>query len=548
MSSREQDWNAATGLLGRTGVNRRQAMAGMIGAASLLSAPAIRTARAADPSTLRIVLSAALRVIDPVFQNAYPVRNHGYIVFDTLFGVDDKYKPHPQMVKDYTVSGDKLTYTFTLRDGLKFHDGSPVTSADCIASIRRWAKRDTMGRILIDFVKDMVAVNDKTFQMVLSEPYGMVLDSLGKPGTYVPFIMPKRLADLPADQPVPEVVGSGPFRFVASEFQPGVKAVYERFKDYVPRSEPPVWTSGGKHARVDRIEWIGMPDPQTAANALINGEIDFFESPPFDMIDILSKSPNVKVEDIMQVGYNGVMYMNWLHPPFNNHKIRQAMQAVISQKEVLEAQVGDPRFYQTCSAMFVCGSPLATDAGAPPPDKVDQARARQLLKEGGYAGEKVVILRATDLAVLAPVPLVTAQALRSIGMNVEVQSMDVQTLFTRRGNQGPVSQGGWSIYNGIWQSVDVLNPITNAGVNGRGRDGGWFGWAEDAELVSMRNTFIREADDTKRKEIATAIQKRAYDVVSYIPTGKFNLPYAFRDNVKGLMNGPGPVFWNVSKA
>jgi peptide/nickel transport system substrate-binding protein len=335
---------------------------------------------------------------------------------------------------------------------------------------------------------------------------------------------------------------------VTSEFQPGVKAVYERFKDYIPRSEPSSWTSGGKHARVERIEWVAMPDAQTATNALINGEIDFFESPPFDMLDILRKSNGVKIEDVMQIGYNGVMYMNWLQPPFDNLKIRQALQAVISQKDVLDAQVGDPRFYSLCPAMFVCGSPLATDVGAPPLDKPDPARARQLLQEGGYKGEKVVILQATDLALLMPVPLVTAQALRSIGMNVELQSMDVQTLFTRRANQGPVGQGGWSIYNGIWQSVDVLNPITNAGVNARGRDGGWFGWAQDSEIVAMREKFIREPDDTKRKELAIAIQKRAYEVVTYIPTGKFNQPYAFRDTLKGLVTGPGPVFWNVSKA
>lgn len=507
-----------------------------------LAVPA--TAQDADTS-LKIVLSTALRVIDPIFQNAYPVRNHGYLVFDTLFGVDDKYQPHPQMVKDWTVSDDKLTYTFTLRDGLLFHDGAPVTSEDCIASIKRWGARDTMGRILMDFVSGMTAVDDKTFTMVLKEPYGMVLDSLAKPGTYVPFIMPKRLADTPADQQITEAIGSGPFRFVASEFQPGVLAVYEKFADYVPREEAPVWTSGGKVANVDRIEWMAMPDAQTAANALMNGEIDFLEMPPLDMLPILKETDGVKVEDVMQIGYNNTVYPNWLNPPFNNQKIRQALLLAVSQEDVLAAQVGDPEFYQSCKAMFVCDSPYATDVGAPAGPDIE--KAKELLKEGGYNGEKVVILQASDIAMHGAVSPVVAQALRTIGMNVEIQPMDIQTLFTRRGIQAPIEENGWSIYNGYWQSVDILNPITNVGVNGRGKDGGWFGWHEDARLVELRNAFIREPDEAKRKAIVEEIQTRAYDLVTFVPLGKFNAPYAFRDNVTGLVNGPGPVFWNVSK-
>lgn len=502
--------------------------------------------QAPDKKTLKIVLSASLRVVDPIFQSAYPVRNHGYLVYDTLFGVDDQYRPHPQMVKEWTVSDDKLLYTFTLREGLKFHDGKPVTSEDVVASIKRWGSRDLSGLTLMEFTQELAAVNDRTFTLKLKEPYGLVLQSLGKPSTYVPFIMPKRLADTPSNQPVTEVVGSGPFRFIASEFQPGVKAVYEKFADYIPRSEPPVWNSGGKVAHVDRIEWVNMPEPQTAANALINGEVDFVESPPFDLLPLLQSSKGVKVEDILQVGGIGVMYPNWLNPPFNKVEIRKALLYAIGQEDVLAAQIGDAKYYRECKAMFVCGTPLATDAGAP--ERLpDYEKAKQFLKDGGYKGEKVVILQATDIAVLSPVALITAQALRRIGMTVEVQSMDVQTVFARRGIQAPVENGGWSIYNGYTQSVQSVDPIINVGVNGRGRNGGWFGWHESADLVRMRGEFMRETDEGKRKQIAGNIQKLAYDLVTYVPTGMFDLPYAFRDNLKGLVKGPGPVFWNVRK-
>src|SRR5947209_10508968 len=214
--------------------------------ASTFGAP--QNAAAQDKKVLRVVMHSGLRITDPIITTAYIARNHGYMIYDTLFATDENFNLQRQMVKDYSVSDDKLTYTFTLRDGLKFHDGAPVTSADCIASIQRWGKRDGMGQKLMDFTKELSAVDDKTFKLILTEPYGLVLASLGKPSSNVPFIMPKRMADTPADKNVPEEIGSGPFRFVASEFQPGLKVVYEKNADYLPRSEPPSWLAGCRFA------------------------------------------------------------------------------------------------------------------------------------------------------------------------------------------------------------------------------------------------------------------------------------------------------------
>jgi peptide/nickel transport system substrate-binding protein len=334
---------------------------------------------------------------------------------------------------------------------------------------------------------------------------------------------------------------------VASEFQPGVRVVYEKNRDYVPRAEPPNWLSGGKVVKVDRVEWINMPDPQTAANALINNEIDFIESPPFTLLPMLSKADHVKVEDLRQVGYQGNMQLNWLQPPLNNQKVRQAVLAAVYQGDYLQAQVGDPKYYKICGAMFTCDSPFATEVGATQTKPADLARARQLLKEGGYDGAPVVILQPTDVELHSAVPLITAQALRSIGMNVVVASTDQQTLFARRANQGPPSQGGWSISQGAWQDVDILTPAVHGSVNARGKRGAYFGWPEDAEIERMRDAFSRETDPAKQKELATAIQKRAYEVVVYIPTGEWHVPFAFRDSLTGLVGGPGLVFWGVNK-
>src|ERR1700750_95899 len=233
--------------------------------------------------TITAVMHSDLRLLDPIITTGYIQRDYGYMVYDPLLATDANFKIQPQMA-EWKVSDDKLTYTFTLRDGLKWHDGTPVTAEDCVASLKRWGKRDGMGQKLMDFTARSEATDAKPITLKRKEPYGFVLETIGKPSSVVPFMMPKRVAETPADQQIADQTGSGPFKFVKSEFQPGVKAVFEKNADYVPRKEPSSWTAGGKVVKVDRVEWITMPDAQTAANALQSGDIDFIENPPFELL------------------------------------------------------------------------------------------------------------------------------------------------------------------------------------------------------------------------------------------------------------------------
>ena len=185
--------------------------------------------------TLRAVLHADVRTLDPFWTTQTIAGIHGMLVYDTLFGNDDNLDPKPQMVDKYEVSADKLTYTFTLRDGLKFHDGSPVTTKDVIASLKRWAARDNAGQRLYSFVDRVEAVDGKTFRMVLNKPYGMVLESLGKSGTSVAVIMREQDALTDPQQQIKEAIGSGPFKFAKDEWVPGSKTVYLKNPDYVTR-------------------------------------------------------------------------------------------------------------------------------------------------------------------------------------------------------------------------------------------------------------------------------------------------------------------------
>src|ERR1700694_528936 len=499
--------------------------------------------------TITAVMHSDLRVIDPGFTTAYITRDHGYMVYDTLLATDSNFKIQPQMA-DWKVSDDKLTYTFTLRDGLKWHDGTPVTAEDCVASLKRWSQNDSMGQKLTDFTASIEATDAKTITLKLKEPYGLVLESIGKPSSYVPFMMPKRLAETPPDQQINEQIGSGAFKFAQAEFRPGVKAVYEKNKDYVARKEPPSWTSGGKVVKVDRVEWITMPDAQTAVNALQSGDVDFMENPSWDIMPVLQANPDLKVEALDKVGFQTVGRMNFLHPPFDNVKVRRAAFMAMNQKDVLDALVGNPQYYKVCGAVFVCGTPLATDVGSESLVKGNgMAEAKKLLAESGYDGTPIVIMAPGDVVTLKAQPVVAAQLLRDAGFKVDLQATDWQTVVARRASQKPPKEGGWNMFFTNWVGADVVNPVANVSVGGRGTKGGWFGWAENAKIEAMRDAFARSSSPEEQKKIAADIQKEAYDQVIYIPLGQYFAPIAWRKSLSGVLDGPAtPIFWNIDKS
>jgi peptide/nickel transport system substrate-binding protein len=510
---------------------KRRAVASAL---SVIAVSATLTSQAvAAGKTITAVMHSDLRVIDPIFTTAYISRDHGYMVYDTLLATDANFKVQPQMA-DWKVSDDKLTYTFTLRDGLKWHDGTPVTAEDCVASLKRWGKVDGMGSKLMDFTASLEATDAKTITLKLKEPYGLVLESIGKPSSRVAFMMPKRVAETPPDKQIPEQIGSGPFKFVQAEFQPGVKSVYVKNTDYIPRKEPPSWTAGGKVVKVDRVEWITMPDAQTAVNALQSGDIDFMEVPPFELVSVLETLGR----------------MNFLHPPFDNVKVRRAAFLALNQKDVLDALIGDPKYQKICGAVFVCGTPLETDVGAESLIKGNgMAEAKKLLAESGYDGTPVVIMAPGDVVTLKAQPVVAAQLLRTAGFKVDLQATDWQTVVTRRASQKPTKEGGWDMFFTNWVAADVSDPVVNVSISGRGQASGWFGWAEDTKIEQLRDKFARAGSLDEKKKVATEAQQEVYEQVLYIPLGQYLQPSAWRKSLTGVLDGPAtPIFWNIDKS
>jgi peptide/nickel transport system substrate-binding protein len=523
---------------------------GVLTAGAVVAAGAATTAtkaRAADGKVLRFVQNGNMTILDPIWTTAYVTRNHGYFIYDTLFASDESNSVKPQMVDKYDISADKLTWTFTLRDGLEWHDGKPVTSEDCIASIKRWGARDAMGLKLMDFVKDMKATNDKTFTMELKEPYGLVLDSLGKPSSNVPFMMPKKVAETDPFKQIDSQIGSGPFVYVTAESKPGEKHVYVKNAKYKPRSEAPSGLAGGKVVKVDRVEIIEMPDPQQQVNAIIAGEIDLIEQPPHDLVPILKKDKGVKLVDWNPLGHQFIYRFNHLQPPFNNPKIRMAALLCIEQEEYLKATVGEPEFYKVSSAAFISGTPNAVDAPNGLFIKPNYEKAKALLKEAGYDGTPIVLMQSTTLPVLTNVAPVTKSQLEKGGFKVDMQSMDWQTLVTRRTKKDPPAQGGWNIFHTFSVAADILNPISTSYMVAQG-DKSWFGWPTDPEIEKLRDAYAKETDPVKGKALAGAVQARAIETAMYGWIGQWYGPGAMRANVKGWLKAPVPVMWNVEKA
>jgi peptide/nickel transport system substrate-binding protein len=518
-------------------LNQRLAVAAL---ATCLAAPAYAA------TTLKASLHSDLKIIDPIWTTALISTHHGMMVYDTLFALDEKLQVKPQMVEKWSVSDNKLTWTFTLRDGLQWHDGQPVTSEDCIASLKRWAARDNMGQKLMTFVAELKATDAKSFTMVLKEPYGLVLATLGKPTSNIPFMMPKRIAETDPNTQITDATGSGPFIFKKDEWKAGEKTVYLKNPNYKPRAEPPSGFSGGKVVKVDRVEWIVMVDPQTQANALMNGEIDLIEAPPHDLLPLLQKDPNVKFLVVAPMGRQYAFRFNVLHKPFDNPKIRQALAYAFNQADFLNATIGEPEFYRVCKSLFPCGSPLETTKGWD--DKLDSnmAKAKALVTEAGYDGTPVVLLRSTDIPSLSNLGPVAKSLMEQAGLKVDLQAMDWQTLVSRRAKKDPPSAGGWGAYLTSWGSVDVLDPASASFLNAS-CDKATFGWPCDAEMEKLRDAFARETDPAKQKAIAEAVTMRVTEYPTHIHLGQYVQPGAMRKNISGLLVATNLVLWNVEK-
>ena len=515
-----------------------------------LAVPAI--GRAQRSQVLKWIPQTDLTVLDPVWTTAYITRTHSYLVFDLLYGQRGpagEYRGAPQMVAGHVVENDGKTWKLTLRDGLVFHDGQKVLARDCVASIKRWGARDLMGQTLMQRTDDLSAPDDRTIVFRLKRPFPMLPDALGKITPSPCVIMPERLATTDPFKQVTEMVGSGPFRFKADEHMQGSLVVYERFKDYVPRSDgTPDYTSGPKIAHFDRVEWHVIPDPATAAAALQSGEMDGWEQPTGDLLPSLDRNPKLRRFFINETGVCSYLRPNCLFPPFDDPAIRRALFAAIDQNAAMIATMGeDPALRYVPCGFFPPNSPLASDAGMPGiPQAPDYDRAKQALKVAGYKGETVNVLVPTDFPILKGPSDVCADMMKRCGMTVDYQALDWGTVVQRRASKKPPSEGGWNAFVSANSSIDFFSPASHFVLRGNGPKG-WFGWPSSPKIEELRDAWFDTPALADQKRLGAEIQAQAFEDVPYWPLGQFFNPAIYRTDLTDMLHG-FPIFWNIKRS
>ena len=523
-------------------LTRRAVLGALAATPAALAAPAI----AQPAATLRFVPQADLSSLDPIWTTGYVVRNHGYMVYDTLYALDSGFNVRPQMAEAHEVADNGLTWRIRLRPGLRFHDGAPVRAADCAASIRRWAARSSFGQSLAAQANEIAAEDDRTLRVRLKTPFPLLAEALGTVSSPIPFIMPERIATADAGSAITEATGSGPFRFIASEWVAGSRAAYSKFDGYVPRDEPPDAQAGGKRARVARIEWTTMPDAGTAVAALQAGEIDWLEQPSTDLVGLVLHDPNVTVTTIVPGGVYALLRFNQLYPPFDDVLARQAVLAAVDQATYMQAIVGgSAAASRVCKAFIPCGMPLSTGAGSEAmADNLEQGRA--LLRQSRYDGRPVVIITPSDMPAINAMGEVTTDLLTRLGMRVDHQVMDWGTLLTRRNSQKPPAEGGWNIFHTTAVSPEFMTPATHLALRGNGR-AAWAGWPTDERIETLRQEWFAAPDDAAQREVVAAIERTAFADVPYVPLGQYDQPTAYRLTVTETVKATAPVMWNLRK-
>jgi peptide/nickel transport system substrate-binding protein len=523
-------------------MQRRHFLAGT--AATALAGPAF-----AQPArTLRFVPYADLSVLDPFWTTADIVRDHGFMVYDTLYGMDASFTPQPQLAEGHRFEQDGKVCTITLRAGIAFHDGEAIRAADCVASLRRWMAVSPMGQTLAGLLDELSALDDRRFRFRLRRAFPPLIASLGQPIAPVPFILPERIAKTDPTKQITDYTGSGPFRFKKDEYQLGSLVAYERFAGYKPTPAPAAsLTAGPKVVHFDRVEWRRIPDPATAAAALQQNEVDWYSDPQPDLLELLASLPNIGISRMELLPSVAMMRPNHLHPPFNNKRIRQALLPAIKQSDFCNAAVGtDPSRFKVGTGFFPPGSPMASDVALEPllgPRDID--KARRLIKEAGYADEKVRLLGTTDAGVTNSMALVTADLFPRLGFNFEAALVEGASVTQRRRSMEPVEKGGWSVscwsFPGLW----FQNPATHILLRGNGRDA-WFGWPTVPKLEELRDAWMDATDLATQQRLAREMQVVGMDELPCIPLGALYRVTALNTALKDRLPG-FPIFWNLRR-
>lgn len=520
---------------------------GLLTGAAALGVPGRARAQKRDPRELRFITAVGLTVLDPVWTAALATLNHAYHVYDTLYGIGQDFSPRPQMVEGHTVSDDGLVWQFKLREGLWFHDGTPVLARDAAASMQRWWKRDSFGQLIAAAADTLDSPDDRTIRLKLKRPFPHMLAALSRVGALPCFVMPERIAKTDPYTQIKETVGSGPYRLLADEFNAGSRSVYAKFDKYLPRQEKAERTAGGKVAHFDRVIWYTMPDSATGVAAMQKGDMDWMEQVPHDLMELIVKARNLALHPKDPYNWYGIARFNHLQAPFNNVKLRRAVLASVRQEDFMGAAFGDsPQVWRACKAMMPCGAPDISENGQAEMPELSDAAAKQAVAASGYNGERTVVMAPMDYPQLGTFGQVAADMLKRIGMNVDFQPMDSATMGQRYTNRESVEKGGWSLFMTSGSMPSMLNPALNSYIRGQGPKG-WIGWYEKPEIELIAQQWLDESAGVSQRELFDRMQRVLFADPPFLPLGQYGVYAARGRDISGILDGSGSYPWNVRR-
>ncbi len=524
--------------------------------AALKTAAAMGVAMAAAPAVvaaentrvLRFIPSVDLNFLDPHISATNVTRNHGGLVFDQLYGTDAAFRAHPQMVAGHTTEDDGKLWRLTLRDGQTWHDGEKVLARDCVASIRRWAGRDVLGREIVDLSDEISAPDDKTIQFRLKRPFPLLPEALGKPNAYMPAMMPERLAMTDPFKPIPEIVGSGPFRYLAAERLQGVRNVYQRNDKYIPVAHgTPDRGAGPKIVHFERVEWTTIPDQGTAYAALQKGEHDWWEYAGHDLLPNIRKDRRLRSEVLETEGELLLVRFNHTQPPFDNPVMRRILLRAIDQSDFVHAVAGDdPALQRIGIGVFPPGLPAASTAGlAELLPRLTPAEALKAMRAAGYNGEKIIQIAPADYPNVKAASEVLGDLLQRIGVNLDYLSSDWASMTARVSKKDTPQAGGFHLHMLAVPGLSLSTPLLNSRLRGTGA--AESGWHRNERFEQIRRHWIDAVDPVRRRTLEEDLQRESLDSVSYAPAGLTMQPSAWRGDLTGVLSGVAK-FWNVRRA
>jgi peptide/nickel transport system substrate-binding protein len=497
--------------------------------------------------TLRIVSHGSVSTLDPVFSLFAVVNYVSSQFYEQLFGWDGNLDTKERLVDTWSVSADGLIYTFNLRQGVRFHDGDPFTSADAVASITRWRDGGTpTAGIVRRFTEDDAfdVVNDRTFTWTMNEPLGATTFILSIPHGALPM-MKEEMARTPFSDQVPENIGTGVYKFV--QWQQGDRVTLERNDDYTSRTDQfsPGGYTGENIAYIDRLIFLEVPDEETKMAGIETGEWDVIEFAGLDFFQRMDSNPDINVT-LYRPGLRSNVYLNPQIPPFSYKLARQALQTGIKVEDFMHA-LGDENLWIVCHAVYYCGTPLETTFGSTFDVQTSQGTrtighnvsdmetAQLLLKDSDYAGETTIILNPTDLAVLTPLGHVLKPVMEEIGFNVEMPALDWSTITSMFGNTD-----SYSLATDAYEHYCCGNPIQDHLVSGT-----LDFIIKDAELINLQLAFVREPDDAARFKIVEEIQAKRWEKVTSLSLGQFFPMHPSRAELKGWIVRAVPFYANT---